>query len=201
MTDRLLNVSAMPFERIYTCQDDTQINMSEFLRDHADAVEALVAHGLVRDNEDSSFGFAMAEPSIKWSHILSNWDDPEKFVWFVGGWGPERDRFIANAIRKMRAMLRIINESRLMEEDFSTLRVRFWNQKAFKDIVPDKNEDGTFPWGDFPWGGAVLQHMGRLKLMGAVSCLTEIEDDFMAKLLLGGVGQKIVIGNRLLPAA
>ena len=202
MADRLLDVSKLPFERVYTCADGSEINLREHLEAHADAVEALAARSLVRDNETGSFGFAMAAPGTRWKHILVNWDQPEKFVWFAGGWGPQRDYYVANAVRKMRALLRIASRLQACEdEDFSTLRVRLMNPGAFENVVEGKNPDGTFPWGDFPWGGAVLQHMGSLKLMGGTSSLSQFEDDFMTKLVLGGVGQKIILGDKLLPAA
>lgn len=203
MTGILLDVSAMPFERVYTCDDGSEIDLGEFVDLHYDVVQALTSNGLVRAND--SFGFAMAAPM--WGEDLENrlaggdfWDYPQDFVWFVHGWGPDRDRYIANAIRKMRALLR---PHRIAEgwgplTSDSTLEMRFDLPGAFRDKVDQQNPDGTFPWGDFPWGGAVRVDMGMLMLTGAVSCLSEIEDDMVARLILGGVGQRIVNGNKLL---
>lgn len=203
MTGTLLDVSTMSFERVYTCDDGSKIDLREFLDLHYDAVQALAGSGLVKNKD--SFGFAMAAPM--WDEDLDVlqqrdrfWDKPDEFVWFVGGWGDERDRYIANAIRKLRALLR---PHKLIEGwnplgVTSTLEMRFDLPGLFRDKVDQQNPDGTFPWGDFPWGGGVKVHMGPLTLAGAVSCLSEIEDDMVARLILGGVGQRIVNGNKLL---
>jgi hypothetical protein len=202
MTGTLLDVSKLPFERVYTCEDGSRINLSTLLDSHYDAIQALAAAELIKANE--SFGFAMAEPM--WDEDLETlqardafWDYPEHFVWFVGGWGPNRDRYIANAVRKMRALLRpVINGYDGMNTMFeSTLDIRI-SPSFFSDTVDSQNDDGTFPWGDFPWGGAAFVRMGGLTMAGAVSCLSEIEDDMVARLILGGIGQKIVVGNKLL---
>ncbi len=197
MTVRLLDVSTMPFEQTYVCDDGSEINLNKFLDSYYDTVQVLAASGLVKANE--SFGFAMAEPNDDFDAEL--WDKPEEFVWFVGGWGPDRDRYIANAIRKMRALLRpheVIAGYGSMGCD-STLELRFDFPEYFRDKVDSQNEVGTFPWGDFPWGGAAFVQMGDLILAGAVSALSEIEDDLTARLILGGFGKLIVQGNNLLP--
>ena len=129
---------------------------------------------------------------------MTLWDHPEEFVWFVGGWGPSRDRYIANAIRKLRALLRPSYASYFQE--FSTLDIRFNVPEHFQDRVKSQDENGGFPWGDYPWGGGVVVTMGKeLTLIGAVSCLTEIQDDTVTRLILGGIGEQIVQGNKLLP--
>ena len=197
MTGRLLDVSSMPFDQVYTCQDGSEINLGEFLDSHYDAIQALAAAGLIKANE--SFGFAMLRPTLVEDYIATNsWDKPEEFVWFVGGWGPDRDRYIANAIRKLRPLFRLTLSALEGDQLFTTLDIRFWRPSYFEDVVEQMNDDGTFPWGDFPWGGAVSESFGEMWLIGAVSCLTEIEDDFIAKLILGGLGKLIVTGNKLL---
>ena len=129
------------------------------------------------------------------------WDDPSKFVWFVGGWGPDRDRYIANAIRKLRPMLR--------EDAESTLDMRFDSRKVksfgtgqpyehviegdWEDVVDQLDKDGKFPWGDFPWGGAVTVIMGDMVLVGAMSCLHEIDDDTVMRTFLRLLGKQIIL--------
>ena len=203
MTGKLLDVSTMPFERVHTCEDKTEIDLREFLDLHYDVVQALAGNELVRNND--SFGFAMAAPM--WDGDLDElqqrgnfWDTPDEFVWFVGGWGDNRGRYIANAVRKMRALFRPHKMSEAWDPYLceSTLEMRFDLPGAFRDKVEQQNPDGTFPWGDFPWGGGVMVRMGPLTLAGAVSCLSEIEDDMVARLILGGIGQRIVNGNKLL---
>lgn len=196
MTGRLLDVSTLPFDQVYVCEDGSRINLRDFLDRHRVIVEALAAAGLVKSNE--SFGFAMTQPFPK---VIGeddeySWDEPSEFVWFVGGWGPDRDRYIANAIRKLRPLLR--NGASYDDPLFSTLDIRFYQSDFFADRVDSQDDDGNFPWGDFPWGGAVLISFDETALVGAVSGLSEIEDDFVVKLILGGVIQLIVRGDGLL---
>ncbi len=80
----------------------------------------------------------------------------------------------------------------------STLDLRFDTSGFFLDKIESQNADGTFPWGDYPWGGAVAVTMGVLMLVGAVSCLSEIEDDLVARLILGGIAKEIILGDGLL---
>ena len=186
-----LDVPRLPFERTYECADGSKIEVAKFISDLKPAIEAFTSSKLIKANP--SFGFAMAAPQIVGNYFNGElWDDPYKFVWFVGGWGDDRDRYIANAVRKMRAMLR--------EGTRSSLDIRFSQEYFFRDVVDSKEHDGRFRWGDFPWGGAVFIQMGSLILEGAISCLSEIEDDVIARVPLGLFGQKVVYGNRLLAA-
>lgn len=200
MTDRVLDVGILPFEQIYTCVDGSKIDMSEFLERHYEAIQALASTGLIKSNE--SFGFAMAAP--RFGRLgqddmapPSYWDEPEKFVWFVGGWGPESERYIANAVRKLRALKRYFDESSFLGTEVnSSLDMRFitW-EKSFQDEVPS-TVDGVFPWGDFPYGGAVRLRVGDvMTLDGAVSALSEIEDESIARLILGGLSGLIIKGS------
>lgn len=151
-------------------------------------VMAKAEAGLIKAND--SFGCALARPfnsdeasSFKpWA-----WDDPQDFVLFVAGWGPERNRYIANAVRKLRPALR---------EQVDTLLMRC-APESYGDVEPVESAelvDGEwrFPWGDFPWGGATYVHVGGLCLPVAVSCLLEVEDDAIAKLIGGSVGAEML---------
>ena len=186
-----LDVSTLQHEQTYVCKDGTQINMVAFMDQFYEVIQTLVANGLIRANE--SFGFAMAIPQLGETLInIDDWDDPSKFVWFVYGWGPDKDRYIANAVRKMRASLRTGD---------STLDIRYYTPDAFQDVVDSKaNNGGTFPWGDFPWGGAVFVDVFEVNLLLAISCLHEIEDDTASRLIGGSLGKLIAIGNGLVEA-
>ena len=138
----------------------------------------------------------MTRPVLEGEDVLDGLsleDEPEKFVWFVGGWGPRREKYIANAVRTIRPLLCV--------DRWSTLDMRFSDPDSFKEEVESQNAEGYFPWGDFPYGGAVDVQMGPLFLTGAVSCLTEIENDQAARFILGGFGKLIVLGNNLLSDA
>lgn len=188
MTGSLLDVTVMPSERIYTCKDGSEINLRELLESHRGGVEALASSGLVKPNE--SFGFAMMAPAVYPEITSGEWNEPEEYVWFVGGWGPKRDRYIANAIRKIRPLVRTTYDS--------SLSMRFFHPDLFEDKVESSDADGNYPWGDFPWGGAVDARFGALCLIGAVSCLSEIEDDTVTRLILGCIAQRIIKGDGML---
>jgi hypothetical protein len=190
VTGRILNVTRLPSQRVYICKDENTIDLREFLGQYYTPVAALAREGLVKHND--SFGFAMATPmdTDTYYDVVKLWDDPEQFTWFVGGWGPNKDRYIANAVRKMRALLR---------EKADTLDLRFNNPGSFRDKI-ESVVNGTYPWGDFPWGGACFVTMGDLVLAGAISCLSEIQDDFVTRLILSAIGERIVKGDDLLTA-
>lgn len=195
-TGRLLDVSAMPSDQVFICNNGTEIDMRMFLGSHRGAFQELANSGLI--DPSRSFGFAMAEPGSGKKYSSWYWDDPETFVWFVGGWGPDRDRCIANAIRKMRPEMRQNLQSD-PRKWVSTLDMRFNDPECFREEVRSVNPNGSFSWGDFAWGGAVTIVWRELVLSGAVSGLTEFEDDSTAELILKGLGQKILKGNSLLP--
>jgi hypothetical protein len=143
-------------------------------------VQFLARAGLVKKNQ--SFGFAAVHPQTPWDL----WDNPHEFTWFVLGWGPDRNRYIANAVRKLRPTLR---------EGRDTLEMRIKAPKLFRDIVESEDGHGGFPWGDFPWGGGTLVRVGDLTIPCAVSALREVEDDPIAK-LLGGLTGAVMLKER-----
>lgn len=204
MTGRLLDISTMPFDQSYTCKDGTVINFYDVFHQYRRMIEMQMQDGLIKQKD--SFGFAMAHP--QWHDDREDygiwtdedvWDKPEKFVWFVAGWGPECDRYIANAIRKLRPLLRLY----VGRHHGGTLGIKLFGGEGFQDKVDLKNEpEGTFSWGDFPRGGAVYAQLGPLVLPVAVSALSETEDDSMAGLIAKvGYGQRILRGDGLLEPA
>jgi hypothetical protein len=194
MSATLLDVSEFPRHVTFRCADGTILEMSDLLERHYDAIMGLAAADLVRSND--SFGFVMAQP-LFWNIQQLNriWDDPDQFVWFAGGWGEDKERYIANAARKMRPLLRL---NRAGFQHTSTLQMRLDGPSHFEDTVPS-SDNGVYPWGDFPYGGAVIVQMGNLYMVGAVSALTQIEDDKVARLILGSVAQEIAVHNDMFP--
>lgn len=183
----LLDVSSLPFERTYACHDGTHINMRRFLENFRIGLRYMGQMELIKDTP--SFGFAMTQPVIEEEEVHDNWDHPEQFVWFAGGWGPDRDRYIANAVRKLRPLIR--------EGQDSTLEMRYRWRDQFEGTVDSVDQNGDYPWGDFPWGGAVRIDVSFLVLRGAVSCYKEMEDDGVAYLILRLLGQHIALGDEL----
>ena len=188
-----LDVTALPFEQVYECTDGMSINMYDFLRELEPVLNVMGTAGIVREN--TSFGFAMAEPIVDAPDDFSidYWDDPYKFAWFVGGWGDEKDRLIANAVRKLRPLLR-------RQDEWSTLDMRFFSEeKPFMNTVNSRDDDGNYPWGDFPWGGASVRQFGRLHVIGACSGFSEIEDDMVTNLILTEFAKRVVFAEDILP--
>jgi hypothetical protein len=132
---------------------------------------------------------------------------------FIGGWGPEQDRFSANAVRKIRALLRWYHEFGVQPQFMSTMDMFVANKRyeqesqgeyefnMFQDIVPSVDEAGYFPWGDFPYGGAALVQVGNFWTIVAVSALNQEEDDFVARkfggILLGKHNRNLGTFNKL----
>lgn len=191
MPVQFVDVGTLPFEQSYTCKNGSVINMQELLEGLRTPINVLGTTGNI--GQIDSLGFAMAEPMWYTNYDLTEcWNDYARYVWFVGGWGPDRNMFIANAVRKMRPMLREQTDTLMMRHDR--------NAHSFMNPVGQVDADAKFPWGDFPWGGAVSLFIGGMFFEGAVSCFDDdIDDHNVASLTLGTIGKQIVRGNGLLP--
>lgn len=170
---KLLDVTSLPREATYG-PPGNQTNLAALVARSRAAIYELGRGKLVKPVR--SFGFAMAQPVIP---STLNWKDPNEFIWFVFGWGPVGDRYVANAVRKLRAVLRTGQD---------TLTLRTSGGELFKRRVATQEVDGSFRWGDFPWGGGVLTTVGDHVFAGAVSCFLEVEDHAVAHLLTATVG-------------
>lgn len=190
MPARFVEVDKLPFEQSYKCKNGSIVNLREQLEALKTSINVLGSSGNI--GQTKSLGFAMAEPTWYTNYNPNNWDDYMRFVWFVGGWGQDRDMFIANAVRKLRPMLRTQTDT-LMIRHFRYLQ-------DFVDPVDQIDADGNFPWGDFPWGGAVSLLMGGFYFGGAVSCFDDdVDDNIVATLAVGIIGKNIIRGDGLLP--
>lgn len=169
-----LDVTSLPRECLYG-KGEPELDLAGIVTDLRNAVEDLAHAELIKHN--ASFGFAMANPAENYHEV---WDRPEKLVWFVAGWGVDRDRYIANAVRKMRAAARQNHDTLSLGHD------------DFNLTVESQEPDGSFAWGDFPYGGAAFAEIKGYRLLGGVSCLTEVEDHAVASLILGLVGAKML---------
>lgn len=196
MTGKQLDVTELPTEWVYSCVDGRLIEMNYLLSAHSETLAVMAGSGVIKVS--ASYGFALTVPighnDKGWE--VSDWDNPEKFVAFVGGRGPERDRYIANAVRKLRPWLR---QAAAGCEFDSTLNMRQFCLQLFEQGVESQNTDGTFPWGDYPYGGAVVVSFPEFALAGAVSGFSEVQDDTVARIILGSLAEQIIIGDGLLP--
>lgn len=170
----------------------TLLAMNSYLAVWEPALSAMADQG--RLSSTDSFGFAMLPPL--WNDELEEWvckwDKPYDYTWFAGGWGPDRDRLIANAVRKIRPLLR-------RDLEFSTLEMVLDSKDdPFQDKVPMQDEDGNFPWGDFGFGGAVRAFYGPLEIVGACSGFSQFEDHLVTGLILGDIAKLLLRGSGML---
>lgn len=160
------------------------VNLEVRIKALRPAIEALMNHGLVRDK--LSLGGAIGGPIFLTpgeSLAMPYWNDPYGYVWFVFGWGPDWQKYAANAIRKMRALLRT---------GVDTLELQLFDSGRFQDRVVSEDDDHNYPWGDFPYGGATFTKVGNLYIPAAVSTLRAVEDDNVSRLYGGTVGQEML---------
>lgn len=168
----MLDVSSLPIKAFYG-PEGGKVDLAPIVLAFRSTIKLWARSSLVITN--ASFGFAMANPFLD----LRLWDDPYQFTWFTAGWGPKRDIYVANAVRKLRPALR---------HGLDTLDMCITCPEAFINTVDEQEADGSFEWGDFPHGGATFVRVGDLILPSSVSCLKAVEDDPAAKTIGGHIG-------------
>jgi hypothetical protein len=121
-----------------------------------------------------SFGLVALSPKFA-GQYSSVWSSPSQLMegGMVLGWGPEWRRYVANALRKCRAVAR---------EGLDSLYIANHEPSRFRDPVEEFDDNGEFLDGDFPWGGAVTMGSGPEEYIVGVSSLTQEEDDLVARL-------------------
>lgn len=173
-----LDVSRLPREAMYG-EGPNRVDLASVVHELQNTFQLWVSTEMIKPY--TSFGFAAAHPF--YHHSNFGWDDPYGFTWFVVGWGDEGNRYIANAVRKLRPALRTKRD---------TLDLRLNDPHLFQDKVESAEADGTFAWGDFAWGGATFVRVGNLIIPCALSCLREVEDDAGAKTTGGHIGARML---------
>jgi hypothetical protein len=164
----LLDVYSLPREAWYG-EGDFRLDLARLVFDASGAIDVWAPKGVITPVE--SFGFVAAHPDS-----YSHWDDPNKFVWFVTGWGPKQHFYIANAVNKLRAALRCQCDT------LDLLRT----PDEFRDVVGAAGPDNPIVFGDFPKAGAVLVRYGDIVLPAATSCFPQVEDP-AATMAFGGL--------------
>jgi len=136
------------------------------------AVPGWQAAGCTRSTP--SFGLVALDPALS-DRYSTIWRSPTELLEgaIVIGWGPDWRRYVANALRKCRAVAREGLDSLYMEKHAPA---------RFVDPVGECDEHGDFPDGDFPFGGAVRIGCGSGHYILGVSSLTQEEDDLVARL-------------------
>lgn len=190
MTARELDVTQLPFRQQYGCRNGTTIDIGKYFGGYHRPVQSMIGAQLFRRTVD--LGFVMAPPVRDGEYKLGAvWDDWSEYVWYAGGWGSGRNAHIANAVRMMRPILR--------EQSHSSFALRHEAPEVFKDVVAlDTRGNGIYQWGDLPYGGAVVVEVRGLILVGAVSGLSEIQNESFANMTLSGIAEQILKGDGLM---
>jgi hypothetical protein len=123
---------------------------------------------------DESFGYAMgrSDPAT-W---LPN--RPYTAIWFITGWGPQAEQYMADAVRMLAALWRL---------QFDTLQVRLEGRKHRLREV-ESVVDGKFPYGNIVRGGAAWVRVGNLELPCAAGGPNEIDNNLKAKTVGAAIG-------------
>lgn len=172
-----LDVDRLPREA-WIGPEGNRLNLADIVQQQRTMLDGLMEQGRLRLTPN--FGFAAAKPVLTEGEPVTHWDDPYAFTWFVTGWGFEAKRFIANAVRKLRATLRH-QMSSLDIVDLEATSTRAW---VFANRVASQDPDGSFAWGDFPYGGAVLTDTGsKYQLACSCSGFAQAEDHAVSQLL------------------
>ncbi len=183
----LLDVSTLPGGQVYAAQTDHEVDFGDTFDDQLrPVIKHMMTLNLIKKTQ--SFGFAMVHPD--YVNRVRNWDDPSVLIWMTAGWGPDKDRYVANAARKLRLAARTGHDS---------IGVR---ERDIDRPVDSQEPDGTYAWGDFPYGGAVWYANPGIAsnvLLGAVSALTQQEDDMIASMILQVFGLEIYKANTVAP--
>lgn len=170
----ILNISALPLDLIWNEGTDGEFSLADAMSDVVPSIRQLMFDGVLADSK--SFGFALANPM---AILRADWNDPFKLIAMVFHYGPEGPRYAANACRKIRAAAR---------EGKDTETLRFSPGNRFVEPVKSAEEDGTFLWGDFPFGGATFVPTPRRTLLTAVSTFPEEQDPLASRLIGSHLG-------------
>jgi hypothetical protein len=176
-----LSIEALPVEFKWNEGTPSWVALHSVIYDFRSGLEEMMARGLITHKD--SFGFAMVDPL---SDYRTLWDNPERSIAFVAHWGPEGSRYAANAVRKIRPAAREGHDSQWL---------RINGPYRFRDVVESKDDEGNFPWGDFPYDGAVYVDTLAGRLLGGVSAFPKEEDPIVATLLLGIIGLEMYESN------
>lgn len=166
-------ISAFPTTYLHDGPNHS-VDIADLVDEIKTVVEFLASQGIVKETE--SFGFAVAFDGFVGDPIDP--DDPSEYVGFVGGWGPDKDRYIANAVRKLRVTLEIEDDS---------MNITHTGGNDDYNGVKSAEDDGSFLWGNFPWGGSTYTAFGKYEILVSVSALKQDEDDLVA----GYIGKRI----------
>jgi hypothetical protein len=202
-TVQYLDMSKFNYERSFTglspyTSGPQSVSLRSIVQSCRLAVESLQHTGLLatinsKGMDVDSVGFAMTNPSLSFEQVRELWNSPYELIYMVGGYGPNRDQYVANGVRKLRPAAR---------RGKPTLELNMFEPDSFIDKVESVDSDGRFLWGDFPWGGAVWIPLSNGKgFWIAVSAFKQDEDQLASYLYGGAIATELERGIALELAA
>lgn len=169
----MLDVAALPRELVWNETNAGAVALHRLFDKLDDALQNMMDLGLIKHN--ASFGFAMGNPNANLAEV---WDDPLQLVGLVHYYGPEGERYAANAVRKLRPAARENVDTEVLRIEAELTR----SDGRFRDIVGNKEGDTEFPWGDFPYDGATFLTVQGRTLPYAASAFPKEQDPGVARL-------------------
>jgi hypothetical protein len=179
-----LDITALPTQLVWNPQTNAAVDLGKVALELRGVIEHMMEDDIIAERE--SFGYALARQMPFWSGDLN---DPQRLISLVVYWGPEGLRYAANACRKIRAAAR---------EEMDTESIRINHPNRFSDIVASVDDEGNFPWGDFPYDGAAYVEVQGQTLLGAVSAYPKEQDPMVARLVTNHIGLAMFESDRML---
>jgi hypothetical protein len=176
------DISDLPTRQVYGITKAFEVS-DRIMQDVRAAIASGIRTGHYGEKLGSGFGFALSAPmhvdSVR--GFAEHWNELNRVVWLVGGEGHMKNLLIANAVRKLRPLIR-------NGQDTLSLATSLHAHRHFVGIITDHEYEieketvrrdpthSQFRWGDFPWGGGVRIEFGHTVVFGALSGGTQQED-------------------------
>lgn len=189
----LLDLDALPRRLVWNETNAGAVSLHHHFGKLNNLLTYMQNYGLV-DAKDS-FGFAMGNPDPN-VNLAQVWDDPQQLVGLVHHFGPEGERYAANAVRKLRAAAREGVDTEILRIEADELGTG----GRFRDTVESNAGDTVFAWGDFPFDGAVWLTVQGITLPFAVSAFPKEQDPGVARLYGNHLALAMHYSNQLAAA-
>ncbi len=133
--------------------------------------------GAIKSHE--STGWLVANPRYH-ADYSAVWDNPRKLILMAHGYGESMIGYCGNAAGKMRPSAR---------EGMDSLCIKRFHGELFRDVIEKQSDHSAdkLDVGDFPHGGAVIVELCGIKILVALSSLTETQDCTFALMIAGVV--------------
>lgn len=190
MTAPVLNLSDVNFDKRSEGHDEIASKFFTLCTESISHWRDAIGGGLLK-RDARSFAVVVKVVLDKDTDLTTLIDDPEALFDFAYLLGGESRRYAANALRKMRAVART---------GLSTAELSNHGHGAFENVVDGTTDThDNLPWGEFPYGGALLVGRGDVRVLVGVSGFTQEEDDWLASMVGGFCALKLTEHNEAAP--